>query len=222
MALFQQALFLFTFLEVLLPNRNEPQTPINSQIGHTHTNKQTNWGNDNPISGGESCSSWCSWTRSISGNPAMPAGNILAERLQDLRSHQSVAYQNMSTRQNLNRDVVAKKRLWNSRFPPYGNIAQWRIHGAGIYANMTGVKNVGIHEAPYIAAPLGSYRCAAPPMVLWPAGEKCRPSDRSSGQLLSSSLIRAGCHWSISICRNPLKAMENCKKTFKVAQHSTL
>ena len=107
MALFQQALFLFTFLEVLLPNRNEPQTPINSQIGHTH--KQTNWGNDNPISGGESCSSWCSWTRSISGNPAMPAGNILAERLQDLRSHQSVAYQNMSTRQNLNRDVVAKK-----------------------------------------------------------------------------------------------------------------
>jgi len=41
MALFQQALFLFTLLEVLLPNRNEPQTTINSQIGHTHTNKQT-------------------------------------------------------------------------------------------------------------------------------------------------------------------------------------
>ena len=126
MALFQQALFLFTLLEVLLPNRNEPQTTINSQIGHTHTHKQTNWGNDNPISGGESRSSWCSWTRSIIGNPAMPAGNILAERLQDLRSHQSVAYHHMSTRQNstkFEQERCCEKRVWGSRFPPYGNIA---------------------------------------------------------------------------------------------------
>ena len=32
----------------------------------------------------------------------------------------------------------------------------WRIHGAGIYANINGYID-GIHGTPYIAAPLGSY-----------------------------------------------------------------
>ena len=111
--------------------------------------------------------------------------------------------------------TLLRKKTVKFSIPAIWQHSPWQIHGAGIYANMTGVKNVGIHEAPYIAAPLGSYRCAASPMAPWPAGEKCRPSDRSSGQLLSSSLIRAGCHWLISIGRNPLKAMENCKKNIQ-------